>query len=451
MRLELQISQTRTLSMSMQTSLKLLKMNTQDLNDYLQELACTNVFVELEPPSLAYVSPFSHHRASAPRSDEPGGTDTYPQDAPISDRAADISPIRDLLLQAAALDLPHREETVITFLIRSLDENGFLSDTVEDIAEMLGAPPDIVQHCLELLQSMDPPGIGAKDPFESLALQANRLYPEDKILQAILQSHMQELADEKYTAIAKALHVPKEEVRRSCDTIRSLHPKPLNGLGGDISTSFVTPDLFVIEDGNGELEVVLNDYWLSKVTIDPFYQHMLQGDLPDRDTYTYIKEQLLEANETISFLAYRTSTLKQVAEYMVQVQRRFFLYGPGHRESLSNKQVAEALHIHDSTASRAISNKYFECKWGLFPLKELLCHSVVSQGSSLELEYDDVLTSLRDLILSEPPGRAYSDQALSDILCQRGMTISRRTVVKYRQQLGIPSSAKRNSSARPQH
>ena len=160
----------------------------------------------------------------------------------------------------------------------------------------------------------------------------------------------------------------------------------------------------------------------------------------------YLQKNYKQAAEVIKFLAYRKSTLQKVVEYVMQAQADFFHNGPGHRVALGNREIAQALSLHESTVSRAVSGKFFECKWGVFPLKSLFVHS--TGGRQEGGSFDRILQRLQTLISAEPPGAAYSDQQLSAMLTAQGLPVARRTVAKYRQMLGIPTAGQRSHRAR---
>lgn len=209
-----------------------------------------------------------------------------------------------------------------------------------------------------------------------------------------------------------------------------------------MTTQYILPDFYVLED-NGQLRCILNDYFLPKIQIDPSYSELVKNKLLSPADSEYIQKQYGQAQEIVKFLSYRKSTLQRVVEYILVVQADFFHQGPGHRVALGNREIAEALSLHESTISRAVSGKFFECKWGVFPLKSLFVHSTGTDADS----FDHILQRLQQLIASEPSGAAYSDQHLTDLLAAEGIPIARRTVAKYRSSLGIPPASRRNAKS----
>ena len=439
--MDLELSQRQGLSVAMQTSLHLLQLNSLQLRDYLGELMNSNAVVELEFPEIEYrPGPFERPHAGQANARE-DGVPPYSGEELLENTAEAASALHDLFLQSAAMKLPAAEQRMMTYLILSLDERGFLTESAETVAQTLGILPADVGRGIRLLQSMEPAGVGARDLRECLRLQLLRVSPrQDKLALQIVENHLEALAKQQYSQITRALQVTRAQVISACDRIRALNPKPLNGLTGDLLTRYVIPDFYVVEE-DGCLHCILNDYFLPKIKIDPSYRKLLQSNVLSANDKTYIRGNYKQADMVVKFLSFRKSTLQRVVEYILQVQGDFFHLGPEHRVPMGNRELAEALSLHESTVSRAVSGKFFECKWGVFPLKALFSRSA---GVTSD-EHGPVLQQLRELIAGEPPRAAYSDQQLAEMLERDGVHIARRTVAKYRQMLGIPPASRRNA------
>ena len=443
--MDLILSQKLGLTQAMQTSMRLLQMNNLQLRNYIGEMMTSNPVVELEYPEIDYrPGPFDRQFRSSRVKDPADGDEPVSKEDLMKDKASTPSALTDLFLQSAAMDLPEQEQQLMEYLIRSLDESGFLKEAPESIAQLHGVSVELVQHCIRLLQTMEPAGIGAADLKECLQLQLQRTSPEDTLASAIVESHLEQLAKLQYSAIAKALQVTKAQVIESCEHIRTLSPRPLNGFSSETVTPYVIPDFYIVEE-EGQLRCLMNDYYLPKITVDPSYWEFIRNKTLSAEDSTYIEKNYEQANEITKFLAYRKSTMQRVVEYILSIQKAFFLQGPGHRVAMSNRDIADALELHESTISRAVNGKFFECKWGVFPLKSLFMHTLKT-SESVAGNYDQILHKLEQLIASELPGQAYSDQQLSELLGEDNFPIARRTVAKYRQQLGIPSASKRKQA-----
>ncbi|MBQ8586127.1 MAG: RNA polymerase factor sigma-54 [Butyricicoccus sp.] len=442
--MRLELSQKQNLSQSLQTSMRLLQLNNLQLRDYLGELMLSNPVVDLELPDIDYrPGPFDRGRVSSHTVYE---EEDFSKEQLMADKEVEISALRDLFLQAAAFDLPPQENRILEYLIHSLDEKGFLSESAQTTAQVLGAEHTAVEKCIGLLQSMDPAGVGASDLKDCLRLQLLRRKHPDEVAIAIVNDHLDLMARQQYAAIAKQLNTTKTKVMSACEHIRTLNPKPLNGLGGEVQTMFILPDFYVLED-DGHLRCVMNDYYLPRITIDPTYREILRSKTLNEADSNFIRQNYKQADEIAQFLVYRKSTLQRVVEYILEAQESFFLLGPGNRAPMNNREIAEALELHESTISRAVNDKHFECKWGVFPLKSLFVHGVTSDYEE-NASVDHLQQRLRELIAAEPAGSAFSDQRLADLLCAEGYDVARRTIAKYRTELGIPSSSQRSAKSR---
>lgn len=450
--MKLELSQKQGFTLAMQTSVRLLQLNNLQLRNYLGELMTSNAVVELEYPEIDYrPGPFERQERVSDHANRSDRQQAASMEQLMEDKAAGASALRDLFLQSAALKLPKYHQRIMNYLIHSLDENGFLTESAESTAGVLQVPLEEVQKCIKLLQDMEPAGVGASNLGECLRLQLLRTAPQDKTALQIVDAHLTDMADQQYGAIAKALNTPKSQVVRSCDRIRSLNPKPLNGLSTEALTPYTMPDFYVVEE-DGELRFILNDYYLPKIKVDPSYWQLIRDKQLSQADSEYIQNNYKQASDIIKFLSYRKATLQRVVEYMLTVQGDFFRLGPGHRVSLSNREVAQALLLHESTVSRAVSGKFFECKWGVFPLKSMFIRrTTANPGAAGNL--DEILQKLQTLIASEPPGAAYSDHHLASLLSAEGIRIARRTVAKYRLMLGLPTASQRNAerNAPPRH
>lgn len=437
--------QRQTLTPAMQTSLRVLQLNNLQLRSYLSELMNTNAVVELEYPDMdCRPSPFDRlHDTRQTR--QPGErTDEFSKEQLMEDKASATSALHDLFLQCAALNISPADRRMVRYLIQSLDERGFLTETAEAAAQDCGVPTADVRRCICLLQGMEPAGVGAADLRDCLRLQLLRATPQqDRLALQIVDGYLECMAKQQYSQIARALGVTKAQVEHSCDRIRTLNPKPLNGLCGEAVTQYLIPDFYVIEE-DGCLHCIMNDYFLPKIKIDSSYRALLRGKTLSEEDAEYIRRNYKQADEVMQFLSYRKSTLQRVVDFVLIAQQDFFRRGPGHRAALSNHELAEALSLHESTVSRAVSGKFFECKWGVFPLKSLLVRSVKAVSSE-QGSYDRILHHLQQLIAAEPIGSAYSDQQLIALLSEADIHIARRTVAKYRQMLGIPTASRRNA------
>ena len=280
----------------MQTSMRLLQLNNLQLRDYLGELMTSNAVVELEFPAIDYrPSPFERRGNAAPQEGP-----AVSKEQLMEDKAAGASALHDLFLQSAALKLSRPLQRIMNYLINALDENGLLHESAACIAQVLGAPEASVRQCISLLQGMEPAGVGASDLKECLQLQLIRQPPADPTALRIVADWLPEMAKGQYGAIARALGVPRAQVMHSCERIRSLNPKPLNGQGSEPVTPYIIPDFYIIEDG-GALRCIMNDYYLPKIRIDPSYHDLIRSKQLSAADSAYIQNNYKQAGEVIRF------------------------------------------------------------------------------------------------------------------------------------------------------
>lgn len=453
--IRLQISQKQTIvTAAMMTSLHILQMNNLQLHEYVQGLADSNVAIDIAPLSetgadeqlpvqFDYCDPhmlwqeYSHRCTSHTQPEEEKNQERF-----IHNVDQEKSSNMYLRMQINALKIPRQEQLIVAALASLLDRNGRLVESDEELAGLLGQSADTISRCVKILQSLDPAGIGARSLSECLLLQLQRCPEDTTVAQMLVCDHLPELSKKKLRTAARAMGVSLSKVETAYAQILALNPKPLNGLFEDETISYVIPDIHVVREGDS-FRCILNDRFIPKIRIDRQYLAMLQDGMLDASTREYLQKCCNQAGDITRYIVYRESTLQQVMEYIIQAQRQFFLLGPGYRTAMSNREIAEALNLHDSTISRAINGKYFDCSWGVFPLKALFTRSLLTTDRMDCVDYDKIVTEMKRMIDAESGERTLSDQMITEALNNLGISISRRTVSKYRQQLGIPSAAAR--------
>ena len=450
-RLQLEQAQKQTLTLAMRQSLHMLQLGTIELRHYIEELVSHNAVAELAPASAEAPDKevtFRESRSFASRHGLNRTTDgSVSDDQLLRDKKATESALRDLKLQAASIASTGRKKELLGYLIDSLDDNGYLTDDPAELAALASVPLSLMKEAVSILKTMEPAGIGASGLKECLTLQLERLpeSTERTNALALLEADdlLERLARKQYREIGARLGISTSQAERAGDLIRTLNPRPLNGSGHASPIRYIVPDFYILED-NGKIVCEMNPYYMPKLVIHEEYR-----DLPlEGEEASFLKKNYEEAGNIAQFLEYRVSTLQKVVEYAIRVQEEFFRLGPGHRTAMSNREIAEALGLSESTISRAVSDKYFDCQWGVSPLKYLFSHSIstgLAAGVDGEdsVDYDKAISALKELIKNESPSAPLSDQRLSELLTARGIPLSRRTVAKYRQQQHIPNTSQR--------
>ena len=342
----------------------------------------------------------------------------------------------DELRDQFALDLPGEYEPVYEYLLASLDEKGFLTESPEEMAAELKVPSDMVLKCLELLKSYDPPGLGARDLRESFLFQLERRELKDSLPYRIIKDHYEDLLHQRFERIMSALKINSDRLKEALEVIGSLELRPGKELFYTGSVKAVA-DVIVREKENGEFEVETNDSALPYVRISKSFRDSVRSlDKKDR---AFASERIAAGKNFISQLQFCKRTILRVAEAIVEHQKDFLKYGPGHMKPLTMHALARELGLSDSTVSRTISGKYMDTPQGLMEMKAFFSRAAAS-SEGVETSGADARSLLMEIIAGEDKKKPYGDDELAAIMAEKGCPIARRTVVKYREALGIPKS-----------
>lgn len=340
------------------------------------------------------------------------------------------------------LHLAVRDEVakkVGNYLLGCIDDNGYLCSTVEEAALALGVRQDCVVDVLSLIQTFDPLGVGARNLQECLMLQVEAKGIKNQLVKSIIDDYLPDVAAGRYKIIAEKLGCTPSDIQQGVDIIRTLDPKPGRAFGKEEST-YITPDI-TVERVNGKYVILVNDTNTPKLMINPYYRRVAMD--ADSESKKFLEGRMNSAVWLIKSIEQRRRTLYNVMEAIIALQQDFFDHGPKFLRPLIMKQVSEQIEVHESTVSRAIANKYVATPHGLVSLRSFFSTAVHNSTGGQDVAATKVKQKIKELIASESSADPFSDQTLGDILCQHGIKISRRTVAKYREELGIASSAKR--------
>ena len=433
MTMDLRQTMNQQLSQKLLNAMSLLKLNIMDVREYTDALMAANIMVDIDESHTGEALSF------------PGPVHTA---ADMPDLCED-SFLRELLQEADRQPVAESCRRILRYLIYSLDDNGYLTESPAESAAYLGVTEAAVTEALSCLQTLEPAGIGAADLRECLLLQlkhgkgSGASAAAESVAAGIIRDHLPLAAEKKYGRIASLTGCSPELVREAVRLIETLNPKPFNGIPRRGNTFVTVPDLYVYEDGS-TFRIRINETYRPPLRLRTDYLALLDDPSVSPEDRTLLRERFREAREAVDNLAFRDRTLEKVMTVIVSRQQDFFRLGPGHRRNLTNRDIAAALSLHESTVSRAVADKAFACRHGIFPLRYLLCRSG-SDSSDHTGDLDRILNAIRTLIREEDPTQPLSDQALSDALAAEGMLISRRTCAKYRRNLGIPNAAERRS------
>lgn len=326
------------------------------------------------------------------------------------------------------------------FLIGNLDEKGYLEISLNEASKRLGAPVEELEQVLAIIQKFDPVGVAARSLEECLLLQIYYEGYHDEQTVSVVRDHLQDLANNRFARIAEKLHLSVQEVQAIADVVRSLNPRPGAAFGSG-ETKFIIPDV-TVEKIAGEYVVFVNDSSAPRLSINRFYERMLKENKTEEEAKQFIHDKLNSALWLAKSLEQRRLTLIKVTQAIVEMQRDFFDKGIHYLKPMTQKDIAERVSLHESTVSRATSNKYVQTPRGVFELKYFFT-SALTTASGDATSSESVKKRIKALIDAEDRKQPLSDQKLAEMLAQEGIEISRRTVAKYREEMLIASSAKR--------
>ena len=421
-------------------SMEVLQMNSQELLDYLNQVSEENPLVEQSDLSQL------HSAYEALRQKVHWINGGLPEDGHgampergVTDRETE-SLSAFLCDQLERLRLPKPLLALSRYLAELVDEDGRLSQEDLDGVVDLKIPQALIQQALETVQGLDPAGVGARSLSVRLLLQLARQGSASPLDMEIVRRFLPDLGKKHYGLIARELHTTLEEVRAVEKRISALDPYPGRSFQPAEPTLYIRPDLFIAEL-DGKLQVILNDYYLPRVSISQYYVRLLkESDEPE--TRTYLQQKMQQAKWLLNSLERRGSTLRQCAEAILESQYAFFSGQSTELAPMTMVTLAEQLQLHPSTISRATREKYLQCPQGTYPLRYFFSRALGEQGPSQQT----VKLRLLELIRQEDRKRPFSDQKLAELLEEQGIHIARRTVAKYRMELRLGSAAARKQS-----
>ena len=323
-------------------------------------------------------------------------------------------------------------------IIGNIDDDGYLRAEEEEIALGMGASVEEVEQALRMVQGFDPTGVGARSVRECLLLQLTGDSEPDPVSVEIVEKHFEDLERRKYAEIARALKQPLDRVMESVEEIQALEPKP--GRRFAVSDQrYIAPDVSIHKVGD-EYVVVLNEEGIPRLRVNALYRSLLRRS--DGDAKQYVEQKIRSAVWLIKSVEQRQRTLRKVTQSLVKFQRDFLDRGVAHLRPLALRDVGEDIGMHESTISRVTTNKYVETPQGLFELKYFF-HSGIASDSGEMISSVSIKKNIRDMVAAEDSGKPLSDQEVAQVLRGQALNIARRTVAKYREELGIMPSHQR--------
>ncbi|GAB4375994.1 MAG: RNA polymerase factor sigma-54 [Calditrichia bacterium] len=345
-----------------------------------------------------------------------------------------------LLEQLHMLNLKEEDFRIGEYIIYNIRDDGYLDPevTMESIAQVFDRKPEDVEKILKQIQQFDPVGIAARNLQECLEIQLKNLESNGSrdIALRIIREAYHDFVNKRYEKVAETLEISLDDVKKALEVINKLNPKPGEGFW-DPRQNYIVPD-FIVEKVDDELVVTLNEWNMPGLMISPHYRKLIgQARKLDRDVRQFLRKKVESARWFINALHQRRITMLKTMQAIVDLQTDFFEKGPEHIKPMIMKDVANVIGMDISTVSRVVNGKYVQTDYGVFELKYFFNEGMETTDGE-EISTLRIKEQLKEIISKEDHHKPYSDDKLAEILKKRGIPIARRTVAKYREQLGIP-------------
>ncbi len=363
-----------------------------------------------------------------------------PERPPIENTLRQKTSLREYLawqLNLSAED--DRDRYIGTIIVGNIDDDGYMRSSAEEIAQSVNATADDVEKVLGLIQSFDPPGVGARDIKECLGLQIKNKGPISSLAALLIERFLNVLEEKNFHKLSKEINVPVKDIVEAVKIIRELNPNPGNKYN-PTDIQYVTPDVIVVKTED-DYHVMLNDEGIPRLKVSPCYQEILKNKNKN-EAKEYVEEKFRSAVWFIKSIAPRRQTSYKVAMSIVKFQREFLDKGLAHLKPLVLRNVAEDIGMHESTVSRVTTNKYIYTPQGMFELK-FFFHSGINSSNGDMMSSVRVKDMIKEAVAGEEAVKPFTDQQLVEVLKNKGINIARRTVTKYRKEIKIASASKR--------
>lgn len=421
----------QVLSQVQMQSLNILSMSMTELEEFLQNEEIENPLVEYSSGRQEGELPVAYREYDRFYNGASRDGDSRGEIYEADDTEQSVENM--IMMQLPWKTFTEEQHRIVKFCVHSLDQNGYLTVPPSEIAEALKAEVSEVEYIVSRLKELEPVGIFAFSLEECLVLQVLGM-EQEAALCTIIRNHLQDVADGKISTISRRLKLSSVEVRKLIHVIRNLNPRPLNGYGGD-RAQYVFPDI-ILSYQDGQWSVSLNDKWAGNISINEFYVHMMET-AQDEELKNYFEEKLKRARFIMNAVEQRRRTLEGITEGILKRQAGYFL-GKEPLKPMTLEEIAAEREIHKSTVSRAIRDKYILTPAGCLLIRDLFTTGISAGGKTREdVSRNTVKSRLKALVDQEDKKHPCSDEQLAKLLEAEGMAISRRTVAKYRMELGI--------------
>ena len=435
------LEQRQLLSQKMIQSLEILQMNTQELEQFLKDKALENPMLDLEEvyKTKDENSKLLKKLEWLEKTDEQnrvyyGQDHTDYEPVNFQNQTEDFGSY--LLSQLIEEFKTQREQEIYEILVYSLDERGYLKEIPDILIQTYGLTKKEINCYINKLKECEPAGVGAKDLEECLHLQLQRKHMLNGLEEKILHNYLTYVAKNQLKELSKLLNLSLDQVVQAVKNIKNLNPKPAQGFSSREHLKYLYPDITIVKFKD-YFEILLDGDSHFTANINSYYVEMMNQENTD-EVNNYLNEKYRQAKWILQCISSRRGTLLNITKALTQRQQDFFEKGPGYLRPLKLSDVAEELGIHESTVGRGIRDKYIQCSWGIYPMRYFFSRGILSEETP-----DKIKSCIRKWIKNEDKQKPFSDQKIADLFKQQGIPISRRTVAKYRTQMGIRDAAGR--------
>lgn len=442
--LNMKLTQEQKLIMTqqMKLSIKILQMSSYELEKFMNNELQENPLLDSNREKNDDIGVLDYKTIAKEREKEFSNSYRYDKD---NEKASPLNFISQkktlkefLREQIGIINIEKDIKELAHYLVESLDSRGYLVIDTKEICEELHVSNNKIEEAVNFLQTLEPDGIGARDLKECLKLQVVKKGICDEKICEIIDEFLELIAENKCVEISKKMKISVKDVQKYSDLIKTLEPKPARGFYTGEDTAYVIPDAY-IRKFNGEHIIIMNDNAVPTLQINSLYKDILNKE-KNEETIKYVKEKLNSAVFLIKSIEQRKSTLYKVLNEIIKNQKDYFDLGDEYLIPMTMKEVSEELKVHESTVSRAIKNKYVVTDRGTVKIKRLFTNSI---SSDIDVSVNNIKNLIKKIINDENKRKPFSDQKICDLLNDSNMNISRRTVAKYREEMGIKSSSKR--------
>ena len=438
--MDVSIQQTQKLALTpqMEQSLSVLQMGTEELNQCIEEEVLSNPMLDYaKEPEKKEVRRSQGEGIGYYSRKKTEDTDYQSYLNAIADEKSEDTELAEYLrMQLYTKKISPRRQKIGEYLIECLEESGYLKMDMDELAKVIGLSKEELEREIRFMQTLEPCGVFARDLKECLLLQVEGEEQMQRQARLLIEKYLDEIAQNKIPQISKQTGLTTAEITKTIRYIKEeLEPVPGRGYGCANRNEYIYPDITVKEDEKG-YRIILNKEKVHTLELNREYLPML-GQVHSSEENKYLKEQYQKAKILLQNIGKREETLAAVAEAIVDWQREFFEKGIASLTPMNLLDIAQELDVHESTVSRAVRDKYLECRWGIFELKYFFSNKT-SDGNNC-----NVLTCIQEIIRSENKQKPLSDAKIAEQLEKKGIRISRRTVTKYREQMQIPNTQMR--------